>query len=82
VFTRGQGFLLEPVCQSKGAAWFEQFASVEKEAGNVLIVRDGFDRPEHVEEFVEVHGFGVHAEESGSDSGLSSGFIGHFDLDR
>ena len=82
VFATRQGFLFEPVSESECGAGFQDLGGVKEEAGNILIVGDRFDGPKHIEGFVEVHGFGVHTEESGRGAGLARGLVGHFDLRR
>ena len=72
--------MFEPVGEGEGAAGLEMAGSVEEESGNVLIVGDGFDRPENVEGLSEMHGFGVHVEKTGGDTSLCGGGVGHFDL--
>ncbi len=71
---------LEPVGKGEGAVWPEEFGRGRKKSGPVLIVGNGFHRPEKIELTIKIHGFGVHQKESCVQLAFRRGLLGDFDL--
>ena len=76
----GEIFSFEPVGDGEAAAGLQEFSGRSKEFLTVLIVGNGFHRPENVELLLEIHGFGIHQEELHIEVLRCRGLNCHFDL--